>query len=336
MRLLIRDESTVLAAARRGDHAAFAALAEPYRHQLRVHCYRMLGSFDEAEELVQEAMLRAWRGLGAFEERSLFRTWLYRIATNLCLNALERTPQRVLPPEVVSPVTASTPRTEARAVPPQGADIPWLQPYPDELLDGTTTDAPLIARENVALAFVAALQHLPPKQRAALLLADVVGWSAAEIAEMLELTEGAVTSALQRARATMRTAPTARAVTGDERAVLQRFMDAWETGDASILTTMLREDARWQMPPAPLWFDGRAAIENLLTLFPPHWNGRTFRMIATGANRQPAAAAYLRLAGESAFRLSGVHVLDVEAGTIATITTFGPELCTRFSLAPTL
>jgi RNA polymerase sigma-70 factor (ECF subfamily) len=330
------DESALLAAARSGDQVAFAALAEPYRHQVRVHCYRMLGSFDDAEELVQETMLRAWRGLEAFEGRSLFRTWLYRIATNLCLNALERAPQRVLPPDVVAPVTASTPRTEARASPPQGTDIPWLQPYPDELLDETTTDARLIARENIALAFVAALQHLPPKQRAVLLLADVVGWSAAEIAEMLEVTEAAVTSALQRAHATMRTRPTAGSVTGDERAVLRRFMDAWESGDAMILTTMLREDVRWQMPPAPLWFDGRAAIENLLTLFPPHWNGRAFRMIATGANRQPAAAAYLRLAGESAFHLSGVHVLEVEGETIAAITTFGPELCARFSLAPTL
>jgi RNA polymerase sigma-70 factor (ECF subfamily) len=330
------DEAAVLAAARSGDQAAFAALAEPYRHQLRVHCYRMLGSFDDAEELVQEVMLRAWRGLENFEGRSLFRTWLYRIATNLCLNALERAPQRVLPLDVVAPVTGSTPRAEARASPPGGADIPWLQPYPDELLDDTTADARLIARENIAVAFVAALQHLPPKQRAVLLLADVVGWSAAEIAEMLDVTEPAVTSALQRAHATMRVRPTAGSVTGDERAVLQRFMDAWETGDATVLTAMLRDDARWQMPPAPLWFDGRAAIENLLTLFPPHWNGRAFRMIATGANRQPAAAAYLRLAGESVFRLSGLHVLDVDGGTIAAITTFGPELCARFSLARVL
>jgi RNA polymerase sigma-70 factor (ECF subfamily) len=183
-----RDESAALAAARRGDHAAFALLAEPYRHQLRVHCYRMLGSFDDAEELVQEAMLRAWRGLDAFEGRSLFRTWLYRIATNLCLNALERAPQRVLPPDVVAPVTGSTPRTEARATPPSGTDIPWLQPYPDALLDDATADARLISRENIAIAFVAALQHLPAKQRAVLLLADVVGWSAAEIAEMLDVT----------------------------------------------------------------------------------------------------------------------------------------------------
>src|SRR5204863_1586754 len=160
---------------------AFAALAEPYRHQLHVHCYRMLGSFDDAEELVQEAMLRAWRGLASFEGRSLFRTWLYRIATNLCLNHLERAPQRVLPLDVVAPVTGSTPRAEARASPPQGNDIPWLQPYPDELLDDVATDARLISRENIAVAFVAALQHLPPKQRAVLLLADVVGWSAAEI-----------------------------------------------------------------------------------------------------------------------------------------------------------
>jgi RNA polymerase sigma-70 factor, ECF subfamily len=332
------DESAVLSAARSGDHTAFAILAERYRHQLHVHCYRMLGSFDQAEDLVQETMLRAWRGLGGFEGRSLFRTWLYRIATNLCLNTLERAAPRVLPQDVVPAVTESTPRAEARASPPQGADVPWLEPYPDELLDlaAAGADARLIARENVAVAFVAALQHLPPKQRAILLLADVVGWSAAEIAELLDVTVASVTSALQRAHATMPARTMGMEVTAEERAVLQRFMDAWESGDASVLTALLRDDARWAMPPAPLWFDGRVAIENLLTLFPPHWNGRAFRMVATAANRQPAAAAYLRPAGDSEFRLSGVHVLAIEAGKITAITTFGTELCAGLALAPTV
>ncbi|WP_437931340.1 RNA polymerase subunit sigma-70 [Sorangium sp. So ce291] len=344
------EEGAVLAAARAGDHAAFAALSERYRRLLRAHCYRMLGSFDEAEDMVQEVLLRAWRGREGFQGRSLFRTWLYCIATNACLNALERAPPRVLPQDLGPPVTASTPASQARSTPPWAPEVPWLQPFPDDLLDAeppadaVPADAVVEARETIALAFLAALQHLPPRQRAVLILSDVVGWSAAEVAELLELTVPSVTSALQRARSTLRARfpagapdPSAGAqVTGRERAALKVFMDAWEQGDAAELTRLLREDARWAMPPAPLWFDGRAAIANMLALFPPRWQGREFRMAPVGANRQPAVAAYLRRHGEAVFRLSGIHVLRVSDGQIAEITTFSAELCAGFRLPSTL
>ncbi len=343
------ENAEVLAAVRAGDPAAFARLSERYRHQLRVHCYRMLGSFAEAEDMVQETLLRAWRGRDSFEGRSLFRSWLYRIATNVCLNVIERGPRRVLPQDVAEPVTDATPASEARSRPTLAPEVPWLEPYPDHLLDaaasgGEAPDERLMARETIELAFLAALQHLPARQRALVILSDVMGWSAKELAELLELTLSSVNSALQRAHATLREKLPAerqdvrpRAPESDaERAVLKSFMDAWETGDATLLTAMLREDARWSMPPAPLWFAGRRAIENLLGLFPPNWQGRAFKMVATGANRQPAAAAYLRAPGESVFRFSGVHILRVENGTLAEITTFGPALCLAFELPATL
>ncbi|MCU1350462.1 MAG: hypothetical protein JWO56_3492 [Acidobacteria bacterium] len=323
------------------NHAAFSALTERHRHELRVHCYRMLGSFDDAEDLVQETMLRAWRGREAFEGRSSFRTWLYRIATNACLNHLERAPRRVLPQDVAPAVTAATPASAARSSPTWAPETPWLQPYPDDLLDvaapgDTEPDARLASRETIELAFLATLQHLPPRQRAILILSDVVGWSAKEVAEMLELSVASVTSALQRAHATMRTRRPAPShsvgITADERAVLKRYMDAWEQGDAADLTNLLRDDARWAMPPASLWFDGRAAIANMLVLYPPRWQGREFQMVATAANRQPATAAYLRQAGQSSFVLSGVHVLRVEGDEIAEIITFAPALCSSFGL----
>jgi RNA polymerase sigma-70 factor, ECF subfamily len=199
-----------MAAVRSGDTSAFAALAERYRRQLQVHCYRMLGSVEDAEDLVQETFLRAWRGREGFEERSLFRTWLYRIATNACLNALERAPRRVMPQDVAPPVTAATDASEARAEPPWATEIPWLQPYPDDLLEppapsDTEPDAIVVSRETIQLAFLAALQHLPPRQRAILILREVLGWSSKETATLLDTSVQSVNAALQRARATMRT-----------------------------------------------------------------------------------------------------------------------------------
>jgi RNA polymerase sigma-70 factor (ECF subfamily) len=199
------------------------------------------------------------------------------------------------------------------------------------------------ARETIELAFLAALQHLPPRQRAILILTDVVGWSAKEVAGLLELTLAAVNSALQRAHATMRTRlPPGREdwapgvpVEEEQRAVLKSFMDAWTSGDTAQLTRLLREDARWAMPPAPLWFDGRAAIANMLRLFPPGWQGE-FKMVPAAANRQPAAAAYLRRPGEAAHQLVGILVLRIEGGEIAEITTFSPALCGAFQLPTSL
>ena len=346
------EEAALLDAARAGDQAAFSALSERYRAQLRAHCYRMLGSFDEAEDMVQETLLRAWRGRGGFEGRSLLRTWLYRIATNVCLNALERAPAaRVLPQDLAAPVTAATPTSEARSAPTWAPEVPWLEPYPDHLLEmepaaaaGAAPEALVSGRQTIELAFLAALQHLPPRQRAILILCDVVGWSAAEVAALLEGTVASVNSALQRAHATMRARlPAGRQdwapslpVTDEQRAALRVFMAAWEQDDTRALTDLLREDASWAMPPAPLWFAGRAAIANMLALFPPGWQGRAFRMVATGANRQPAAAAYLRVAGDTRYRLTSVHVLRVEGGEIAEITTFSGRLSAPFGLAPEL
>jgi RNA polymerase sigma-70 factor (ECF subfamily) len=342
------EEAAVLAAVRAGDASAFAALAERYRRQLQVHCYRMLGSMDDAEDLVQETLLRAWRSRAGFEGRSLFRTWLYRIATNACLNALERAPRRVMPQQVASPVTADTDPSEAREEPPWAPEIPWLQPYPDYLLEPAASpesdpEVWAVSRETIELAFLAALQHLAPQPRAILILRDVLDWSAKETADLLELTVPAVNNRLARARSTIRAqlppdradrppiGPTSEA----ERALLQRFVDAWERADAAGITALLREDAHWAMPPAPLWFEGRAAIEMLLRLYPPDRLGDV-RMIPTSANRQPAAAGYLRPRGEAAYRLTGLTVLRIEGDQIAELTTFSPALISAFGLPPTL
>jgi len=342
------DEAGILAAMRGDDADAFAAVTEPYRRQLHVHCYRMLGSFDDAEDMVQETMLRAWRGRLNFEGRSLLHTWLYRIATNACLNALERAPRRVMPSDVVPAVTAATDSSQASNTPPWRPELPWLQPYPDELLEPaapseTEPDAAAVSRETIELTFLAALQHLPPKQRAVLLMSDVLGWSAKETAGIIESTVASVNSALQRARSTLRTQmPAGRQDwvsesprSADEQSVLKAFMDAWERADAALLTGLLREDARWAMPPAALWFDGREAIVRLYELYPIGWQG-DFRMVLTAANRQPAAASYLRLTGESEYRLVAVNVLRIEHGKIAEVTTFGRTLCRAFDLPPTL
>ena len=325
------------------DATTFAALIEPYRRQLHVHCYRMLGSFDDAEDLVQETLLRAWTGRSGFEGRSSFKTWLYRIATNACLNALERRQRRVLPPDIV-------PATEfARNEAVWDHEIPWLQPYPDEWLEPSAPsraepDAVVVARETIELTYLAAIQHFPPRQRAILILRDSLGWSAKEVATLLELSVPSVNSALQRARATMRARLPERRLdwstitepTDDERAVLRRYMDAIEQADSAALTALLREDARQLMPPAALWFDGRDSIGALYSWVLAPGSVGDFRMLATAANRQPAAACYVRAKGESEFRLVGLNILRIEGGEIAEITSFTPELCWAFDLPPTL
>jgi RNA polymerase sigma-70 factor (ECF subfamily) len=306
---------------------------EAHRARLRVHCYRMTGSLDEAEDLVQETMLRAWKARDRFEGRAQLSTWLHRIATNVCLDALATRPARVLPQDVV-PAVATT--DEPRSRPPLAPEIPWMQPFPDRLLDPESLAA---TRESIELAFLAALQHLPPRQRAMLLLCEVLGWSAKEVAELVELTVPAVTSAVQRAHATLRTlVPSGRTEwtplappTDQERALLARYIAAWEHADPGELTRMLRDDVRWAMPPAALWFEGRAAVEQLLTLYPMHFHGE-HRLVATAANRQLAAAGYLRPHGGTEFALSGVHVLRIEGNRIAEITTFSAALCRGFEL----
>jgi RNA polymerase sigma-70 factor, ECF subfamily len=332
-------EEKVLAAVQAGDASAFAALADRYRRQLHVHCYRMLGSFDDAEDLVQETMLRAWRHRATFEGRSQFRTWLYRIATNVCLKALERRPRRVMPPDL----------GPARSEPPSEADIsdevPWLQPYPEHLLDlaapaENEPEARIVAKETIELAYMAAIQHLPPRQRAILILRDAIDFSARETAVFLDTSVVSVNSALQRARVALRTRlpPTHDALepaaepSDAQRDVLRRYMEAHDRADTKALAALLREDARLIMPPFRGWYEGRDTILRVnASGFEPEFGH--LRGVATGANRQPAVAWYLRRPGDDAYRALVLDVLRVEGGRIAEISTFAsPALFPRFGL----
>ncbi|HEY7486456.1 MAG TPA: sigma-70 family RNA polymerase sigma factor [Streptosporangiaceae bacterium] len=336
------DDQAILVAARAGDESAFATLIERHRRELLVHCYRMLGSYEEAEDLVQETFLRAWKKLGGFEGRSSFRAWLYRIATNACLDALDGRARRVLPHHLTAPTDPSVvlaPRT----------DIPWLQPFPDRLWEPVAPsearpDEAAVARETIELAFLAAIQHLPPRQRAALILRDVLGWPAKQTATLLDGSVASVNSALQRARATLKEhlperrlewAP-ATEPTEDERAVLRRYMDAMERADLAAMAELLAEDVRATMPPYPMWHLGRDVVMAALTVSwdtgSPRYVGR-FRMLPTRANASPAVASYVRGRGESAYRAFAVGVVRVEGGRIAEITAFHePALFPAFDL----
>jgi RNA polymerase sigma-70 factor (ECF subfamily) len=301
------------------DRQEFADVAEPHRRELQVHCYRMLGSIEDSEDLVQETFLRAWRGRAGYEGRATFRAWLYKIATNACLDALKGRPRRVLPADVA-------PAADPAARIPQTGEHAWLEPYPDHLLAGGPDEA-VVERETIELAFLAAMQHLPPRQRAVLILRDVVGWSADETAGLLDLSVAAVKSALQRARATMRKRlPRRRAdwaaadPTAGERALLARWVAALEAADTDALAQLLRADARVSFPPAPVWYDGREAF---LDASRRHAAVGEYRVVATSANRQPAVAMYLRRPGDTLFRALALEVLRVEEGQIAEITDFG-------------
>ena len=329
----------VVADVRSGDEAAFAALTEPFRRQLHVHCYRMLGSFDEAEDLVQETLLRAWRGRAGFEGRSMVRTWLYRIATNACLDVLERRGGRLLSLD-------SSQAEEPNAV-------KWLQPYPDRLLDQIVSsdaepDALAIARETIELAYLAAIQYLPPRQRAILILRDALGWSAKETASLLDDSVAAVNSALHRARSLMRKRLPERrlewsaAATPNtaERKLLESYMDATDRADVAALTALLREEVRLTMPPFPTWFQDREEIATAFVLSTDPASSAylgQFRTVATAANRQPAVAAYVRRPGDSAYRALGLDVLRLEGDRVIEITRFvNADLFAAFGLPPTL
>jgi RNA polymerase sigma-70 factor (ECF subfamily) len=301
--------------------SSFEEDIERYRRELRVHCYRMLGSYDEAEDLVQETFLRAWRAFDEFEGRSSVRAWLYRIATNACIDV--RRPRRVLPYQLEP---ASFPAT---AVPPR-EDVPWLQPFPDVLLDrAEEPDAVAIRRETIELAFLIAIQHLPPRQRAVLIFRDVLGWSARETAEAAGLSVAAVNSALQRARPVVRehlpphraewSAPDASV---DERELLQQYMTAWDKADSTALAALMHKDIRITMPPYPFWFEGRedalrSLVPNLDPAFRGHW-----RFQPTTVNRQPTLAAYLKPPGAPAHHLFALDIFRIEQGLIAEMTAF--------------
>jgi RNA polymerase sigma-70 factor (ECF subfamily) len=304
----------------------------------------MLGSLEDAEDLVQETFLRAWRSRASFgsDGRTSFRAWLYRIATNACLDVLRSRPRRVLPDQVAA---AGDPGVQPS--PPAG--LPWLQPYPGRLLEplAPAEDEPgalVVARETIELAFIAAIQHLPPRQRAVLILRSVLGWSAQDTASLLEATVASVNSALQRARATLRDrlgerrTEWARASepSEEERDLLRRYLEAHERADADALTDLLREDARLTMPPIPTWYDGREAI---MTAQRQGWDPSfgQLRGLVTSANTQPAAAHYLRPPGDEEFRPLALDVLSIEDGRVAEITTFvSPELFSAFGLPPKL
>jgi RNA polymerase sigma-70 factor (TIGR02960 family) len=323
------EQETTVAAARAGDESAFAALVERHRRELHVHCYRMLGSFEEAEDLVQETFLRAWRSRETFTGGSGFRAWLYRIATNACLDAIRRSSRRV-------------------ASLSSFAEVPWLQPYPDLLLDEVAStdaepDAVVVAKETIELAFLAAIQLLPPRQRAALILRDVLGWSARETASLLDTSVAAANSALQRARATLddqlperRSEWSATDPTEEERALLQRFIDAHERADVAAAVAMLREDVRVTMPPHPWCYDGRDTIAPLMATAIGADSIGDWRLVPTRANRMPTAASYLRAWGDTEFRAFKFDVLRIEGGLIAEVTTFDASLFPAFGLAATL
>jgi RNA polymerase sigma-70 factor (ECF subfamily) len=304
--------------------AGFAAHAERYRHELRVHCYRMLGSYDEAEDLVQETYLKAWRRRDSYAGRSSFRAWLYRIATNACLDALDKRP----------------------AVP---VDAPaQLQPYPDRLLppeDGP--DAVAVSRETVGLAFLVAIQHLTPQQRAVLILRDVLGWPARETAELLDTSVAAVNSTLQRARPIVRQhLPSARpSPAGEERALVGRYLAAIAAADDHALAALLREDVRVSQAPGAggntaAEVGAYAGREAVVAAWAPalHGDGALdWRFRLTAANRQPAIGVYVRGRGtDGPFTAFGLTVLRIEAGQVAEVTVFGDDSLPVFDLPPTL
>src|SRR5213083_1494306 len=293
-----RQERPLLAAAREGDEEAFGPLVEPYRGELHAHCYRMLGSVHDAEDALQETLLRAWRGMSRFEGRSSLRSWLYKIATNTCLDTIGRRPKRVLPVDY-----------GPAADPHDGPGEPlvesvWLEPYPDEQLgveDGfAAPEARYEQREAIELAFIAALQHLPATQRAVLILREVLGFSGAEVAEALETTPASVYSALQRAHRTVeerlpeRSQQATLRSLGDEgvRAVVHDFVEAWERSDVDAVVSMLARDAVVAMPPVPTWYRGREAVAAFLCER-PLGGGRRWRAIPTRANGQLAFGHYL-------------------------------------------
>jgi RNA polymerase sigma-70 factor, ECF subfamily len=324
----------------------FGRLAEPFRRELQVHCYRMLGSVHEAEDLVQETYMRAWRSFDTFKnvEGGSFRAWLYRIATNACLNSLasRKDSQRFMPDQL-SPANSQMLSSPAM-------DVPWLEPYPNAYLEGigdekANPEALYVARETVQLAFVAAIQLLPPRQRAVLLLCDVLGWAAAEAATLLESSTASINSALQRARETLakhypggrpKGAPLSNPV---QQKLLDRYLDAWQRHNVNGFVALLKEDATVTMPPWREWFVGRDTIGSFFGAAWKTCNG--LRLVPTGANGQPAFAVYELGSGPDArWAAHSIHVLSLDQENISTITMFvpptGPDLFKSFGLPLTL
>jgi RNA polymerase sigma-70 factor, ECF subfamily len=331
-------EPKLLDAARSGDEDAFRLLVEPHRPGLHAHCYRMLGSLHDAEDALQESLLRAWRGLHGFDGRSALRRWLYRITTNVCLDAIARRPKRVLPIDYSPPADLDADAPEEPLT-----ESVWIEPYPDEVLgleDGyAAPEARYEQREAVELAFVAALQHLPPNQRAALILREVLGFSAKEVSESLGTTVASVNSALQRARKTVdeRLPEKSQQATlrslGDERVhdLVEDFVDAFEHDDVEAIVAMLAEDATFAMPPYAKWYQGREAIADswLMPGGPPP----RLRYVPTRANGQLALGTYRLDPQRNRFFAIALDVLTLRGARIVDITAFRtPEIFARFDL----
>jgi RNA polymerase sigma-70 factor (ECF subfamily) len=313
----------------------FARLTDPFRAELLAHCYRMLGSVHDAEDLLQETLMRAWRSYGEFEGRSSLRTWLYRLATNACLRALEVRARRPLPSGLGAP--GEDPAGSLAAARPE---VPWLQPIPDALL---STDDPAeiaVSRASVRLALIAAMQYLPARQRAVLILRDVLGWRSAEVAGLLGTSTVAVNGALQRARAHLaQAAPAEEEISepGDPaiQALLGRYATAFENADVAGLIRLLRDDAVFEMPPLPTWYAGREPVGRFLAARVLRRPGR-FRMIPAAANGQPAFAAYLR-GNDGVYRAHAVQVLTITRSGLSRVVSFNdPALFATFGLPESL
>jgi len=327
-------EQAILERAQAGEEQAFQALVEPYRRELQVHCYRLTGSLTDAEDLLQETLLAAWRGLPGFQQRSSLRSWLYRIATNQCLNALRAAGRRI----PASPVPPFQPPEPTRR-----GEITWLQPYPDALLEGIADTAPgpearYQATEAVELAFVAGLQRMPPRQAATLVLRDVLGYPAEETADMLGTSPVAVKGTLQRARAALdrsrgESGPAAaRPPSAEERAVARRFADAYVAADIDGVIALLTDDAWLSMPPAPHEYRGHAAIRAFLRASFGFRGDRRVHLVPTRANTQPALASYIGQPDGTALP-GGLFVLGMDGPRISAVTRFHvDELYPRFGL----
>jgi RNA polymerase sigma-70 factor (ECF subfamily) len=330
-------QTALVLAAQAGDQMAFAALVGAYRRELLVHCYRMLGSFLDAEDLVQETLLRAWEKRATLTSPGSYRAWLYRIATNACLNQLRRAPRRSLPPDTSPQSDPSSP------APPRLREPIWLEPFPDDLLADEHSDPQARAErsEQTTLAFLVALQRLTPAQRAILLLREVLEWPASEVAEWLNLSVPAVNSGLQRARRALQErnmlqdAPTA-LPTQEFQSLLDRYVTCWEQADIPGLVALLREDGWFTMPSFPIWFQGHTDIATAFAtyIFIP---GRHWRLLPTRANGSPAFVLYRREAGADVYQLFGMVVLGMEGEQIASLVAF-LELSSIscFALPPTL
>jgi len=337
-RVGLREEE-LLRRARAGDESAFAQLADRFRAELQLHCYRIVGSVQDAEDIVQETLLAAWRSLERFEGRASLRSWLYRIATNRCLNALRDRGRR--PPEVPALAEETPPPPQ----PTRLSDPVWLEPYPDVLLEGVSDrsqqpESRYETREAIGLAFIGALQRLPPRQRAVLVLRDVLAFRAAEVAEMLGVTEVSVNRALQRARRALQpeqrdTAPLPGS--REERELVARFTQAFEAGDVPGVVALLTDDALLTMPPAPLEYEGPLAIGRFLATVPAGGALDRFRLVPTRANGQPAFGCYLRDRHTPVAHAYGLMVLTLSGDRIAAITGFADTSVFRpFGLPRTL